>query len=279
MIDTVVDLLRCPRCHAAFAPVDRSLRCPDGHTYDIAKQGYVNLTGAAQPAHADTSAMITARSELLGSGRYAAVAEAVVQAASPGLRTVLDVGTGTGHYAAALLGARPAARAVGLDISVAACRRAARAHPRLGVATADAWLRLPVGDHGFDVIISVFSPRHPTEFARVLRPDGMVITVTPGPDHLHELRTALDLLGVEAGKQDRLAEGFARAGLTMLDQQLVERREPWTSVDAVRSVLMGPNAFHHGPEEIEASVAALDWPQAVTISCQVACWNLRSNGS
>ena len=60
-----VDLLRCPRCGSAFAVIERTLRCAQGHAFDIAKQGYANLTGAAQPAHADSPAMVTARAELL----------------------------------------------------------------------------------------------------------------------------------------------------------------------------------------------------------------------
>ena len=96
---------------------------------------------------------------------------------------------------------------------MAACRRAARAHPRLAVVTADAWAALPVADACVDVVLSVFSPRNAEEFARVLRPGGCVITVTPGPDHLIELRSAFGLLGVEDGKERRLSDAFGRAGL------------------------------------------------------------------
>ncbi len=73
----VVDLLRCPRCGAGVAVVERTLRCGQGHAFDIAKQGYANLTGGSQPAHADTAAMVAARADLLASGRYTAISEAV----------------------------------------------------------------------------------------------------------------------------------------------------------------------------------------------------------
>lgn len=200
MIDVVVDLLRCPHCGGEFELAERTLRCSQRHAYDLAKQGYANLTGAAQPAHADTAAMVTARAELLDAGRYAAIAGTVLAALPPDVGTVLDVGTGTGYYVSQVLEARPAARALGIDISVAACRRAARTHPRLGVVTADAWSRLPVASGAVDLILSVFSPRNAEEFARVLRPGGTLITVTPTADHLIEAQGGLRTAGSRAGQ-------------------------------------------------------------------------------
>ena len=268
-----VDLLRCPRCATGFGLSEGSLRCLRGHTYDIAKQGYVNLTGAAQPAHADSPAMLTARADLLASGRYAAVEEVLLAVLPTEIDTVLDVGTGTGHYAASALDVRPGARAIGLDVSVAACRRAARAHPRLAVVTADAWAGLPVVDAGADVVLSVFSPRNAEEFSRVLRPGGCVITVTPGPDHLDELRSTFGLLGVEGNKERRLTDAFGRVGLITAEQRVVERQDPWTLDDAVRSIMMGPNAFHSHGGAVQADAARLTWPRPVTISCVITRWS------
>ncbi|HEY5846456.1 MAG TPA: methyltransferase domain-containing protein [Microlunatus sp.] len=267
-----LDLLSCPRCALGFTVDQRTLRCPRGHAFDIAKQGYVNLTGAAQPAHADTPAMIAARAELLASGRYAAISDAMIATMPTDVGVILDVGTGTGHYAAAALDARPEARALGLDVSVAACRRAAREHPRLAVVTADAWAALPVADACVDVLLSIFSPRNAGEFARVLQPGGSVITVAPGPHHLDELRSEFGLLGVEDGKGRRLSDAFGRAGLITADQRSIERRDPWTVEDAVRSIMMGPNAFHSRADAVRAEAARLTWPRPVTISCVITRW-------
>lgn len=272
MIDVVVDLLRCPRCATAFAVDGRSLRCASGHVFDIARQGYVNLTGAAQPAHADTAAMVAAREALLRSGRYAVLTAALAALLPDRVGTVVDVGTGTGHYAGGVLDVRADARCLGIDVSVAACRRAARAHPRLGVVTADAWRGLPVADASADLVLSVFSPRNPVEFVRALRPDGSVITVTPTGDHLVELRTGLGLLGVEEDKESRLADAFDHAGLRQLDSRRVAAREPWQQADAERSIMMGPNAFHTSAEEVRAATQRWSWPRSVTISCQLTRW-------
>ena len=272
MIDTVLDLLRCPRCATRFEIDRRTLRCAAGHAFDVARQGYVNLSGAAQPTHADTPAMVSARAELLESGRYATLIDNLRAVLPAGVGTVLDVGTGTGHYAAAVLGARPRARGLGLDLSVAACRRAARAHPRLGVVAADAWKVLPVADDCVDLVLSVFSPRNAGEFERVLRPNGSVITVTPRSDHLIELRNGVGLLGVEADKEVRLGDAFGRAGLTAVEQRTVTSRDLWRPEEAVRSIMMGPNAFHTTVDELQAAIHQLPWPQRVTIACEIIRW-------
>jgi 23S rRNA (guanine745-N1)-methyltransferase len=272
VIDAVLDLLRCPRCAARFEIHGRTLRCAGGHVFDVARQGYVNLIGSGQPMHADSSAMVSARAELLDSGRYAALAGGLVAVVPADVGTVIDVGSGTGHYAAAALEARPGARGLGIDLSVAACRRAARAHSRLGVAAADAWRVLPVADGCADVVLSVFSPRNAGEFVRVLRPGGTVITVIPRHDHLIELRDALGLLGVEADKETRLGDAFRRAGLRPVEHRLVESRALWQPDDAVRSVMMGPNAFHTTTDEVRAAASRLPWPQPVTVACQIIRW-------
>jgi 23S rRNA (guanine745-N1)-methyltransferase len=141
------------------------------------------------------------------------------------------------------------------------------------VSTADAWAPLPVADACVEVVLSVFSPRNAAEFARSLRPGGSVITVTPEPDHLIELRSALGLLGVEGDKRGRLADTFGRAGLTMIDQRLVSRRDPWPLDDALRAILMGPNAFHTKPDEVRRTAERLAWPRPVTTACMITRWS------
>lgn len=277
-LGVVVDLVRCPVCREPFALDDRVLSCRQGHAFDVARQGYVNLSDAAQPDHADSSAMVAARADLLGSGRYAALTEAVVASLPVRTDEVLDIGTGSGHYATAVLAARADARALGLDISVAACRRAARAHDRLGVVVANAWGELPVADHCVDVVLSVFSPRNAGEFARVLRPGGSVIAVTPTPDHLIELRSALQLLEVHADKERRLSDALGRHGFGLVDRHLVAGADPWTIDDGVRSIMMGPNAFHTDADQVRAAAARMDWPRPVTISCRIHRWQLSSPG-
>lgn len=278
-ITQVLDLVRCPRCASAFDLADRAVRCGSGHSFDLARQGYLNLMDRAAPPNADTADMVAARSRFLGSGHFDPVSDTLADALrelrptlDPPLRA-LEVGAGTGHYLARLLDA-VGGRGVALDISVAASRRAAQAHARLGAVVADVWQPLPLVDHGFDVVLSVFGPRNPAEFARVLRPGGLLLVATPRPQHQVELRAALGLLEIEPDKDERLAATldttFRRTGSGECHYQL------WLDRAAVADLVsMGPNAFHRTQDELDAQLAQLTWPQPVTVAVAISAWELR----
>src|SRR5689334_18866545 len=154
------------------------VHCAQGHRFDLAKQGYLNLSAGPQLANADTPAMVAARERFLGAGFFDPVTAAATRLAAPtaGSR-ILDAGAGTGQLLAALLdagaqddrlvpGGEPAgSRGIAVDVSTAAARRAARAHPRLGAVVADVWRKLPVADACLDLVVSNFAPRNPPEFA------------------------------------------------------------------------------------------------------------------
>lgn len=277
----VADLLACPAC-AARDLVDRplalegaALRCAEGHAYDVARQGHVNLLGRAVPRNADGADMVAARERLLGSGAYdrvgAALAGAARRAAGAlSTPTVLDVGAGPGWYLdrvlAGLADDGREGRGVALDVSPAAARRAGRSSWRVGAVVADAWARLPLRTAAVDVALSVFAPRQPAELARVLAPGGNALVVSPLPAHLAALREAWGLLDVEPGKQERLAATFGEhlSLVEEVDVRYVVALDPGTIADLVA---MGPNAFHHGgaparpeaPTEVEVAVRLSTW--------------------
>lgn len=279
-LSAAIDLLACPRC-AGPLTVAGSVSCPSGHSFDVARQGYVNLSGRSAPRNADRAEMVAARVAFLAAGHYDPIVASLLALTPAGARTVLDAGGGTGFYAARLLDARPAARGLALDVSVPAIRRAARAHDRLAAAVADVWQALPVRDGAFDVLLSVFAPRNPAEFTRALTETGTLITVTPAPAHLAELRNDLDLLDHQSDKAHRLANSLA--GHFRADGHLlVSRTQLWESATARASVLMGPNAFHLTPAGLDDRLARLDWPRPVTVAVRVDRWcstQLNANGA
>jgi 23S rRNA (guanine745-N1)-methyltransferase len=240
------DLLTCPRCGEALTLDPEAARCPAGHAYDIARQGYLNLLGGPQPANADSVAMIEARSRVL-SGVYGHVVALVADAvAATRARVVVDAGAGTGQYLAAALDQLPDAVGIATDVSVAAARRAARAHDRLASVVADTWRGLPVRTGVAQAVCCVFAPRNAAEFARVLSPDGHLFVVTPEPGHLASVRAAYGLLDLDPDKDERLAQALADRF------ELVDSRRLTTVVDATAEqvadvIAMGPNAFHSTP--------------------------------
>src|SRR6266516_6833069 len=199
MLAEIVARLRCPLCRQELADLGGSLRCPRGHSFDQAKQGYVQLTAGPVSHPGDSAEMVAARAGFLAAGHYSFIADALARAA-PDRGLAVDVGAGTGYHLGRVLDARPELVGLAVDVSKPALRRAAKAHPRAGAVLADAWRGLPVADHGAAVLLDVFAPRNGPEFARVLAPDGALLVVTPTARHLAELVEALALLRVDPAK-------------------------------------------------------------------------------
>ncbi|MCG5217603.1 putative RNA methyltransferase [Streptosporangium soli] len=254
MLGDVVDLLVCPVCGNGLVLGSGVVRCAGGHGFDVARQGYVSLlVGSRAPGTADTAAMVAARQEFLGRGHYAPLAVRLAEVVRGGPSgVVLDAGAGTGYYLAEAV----TGRGIALDVSKHAIRRAARAHDRIGAVVADVWRPLPVRDASVDVVINVFAPRNGPEFARVLRPGGRLVVVTPTPRHLEPLVAELGLLTVDEEKDRRVTESlrglFAETGSRTLEFPM--ELGP-ADVEAV--VGMGPSAWHSDLAAIRGRIGDL----------------------
>ncbi|WP_141576446.1 putative RNA methyltransferase [Actinomadura sp. WMMA1423] len=267
MLADVVRYLVCPVCGADLELVGRGLRCPDGHAFDIARQGYANLLpGNARPGTADTPEMVRARDEFLSAGHFAVVSERLawnVSSSRPGF--VLDAGAGTGHYLSRVLDRTPEAVGLALDISKHAARRAAKAHPRCGAVVADLWRPFPLRDGAVDTVMNVFAPRNAAEFHRVLRDDGLLFTVTPSPRHLGTLVEPLGLLSIDKRKTERM--DAALAGYFKLDsRQEIETEAVLTRDEVITLVGMGPSAHHVPAERLRERLERLPDPLPAPLS-------------
>ena len=283
-LDDVLPLLRCPTCGEPLARAGGVVRCAAGHSFDIARQGYLSLvaggrggsrSGGSAPS-GDAPDMVASRERFLAAGHFQPLATALgdlLDHVFDGSGSIVDLGAGTGWYLARLLDRFPAASGLALDVSKPALRRAARAHPRAAAVGCDAWGPLPLRDHSAAALLNVFAPRNPSEIARVLRPGGAALIVTPAAEHLQELTGPLGLIAVDPDKEARLAGQLAVA------LELVERREVRWRIRLDRHgakavAAMGPSAFHVSPAELDERVAALpqqiDVTAAVTISLTTA---------
>ncbi|MFW6033685.1 MAG: putative RNA methyltransferase [bacterium] len=289
MLAELLDVLRCPVCAEPLEKRAATLRCPQRHSFDIARQGYVNLlAGVPSPrATADTGDMVRARDEFLTAGHYHPIAAKLADAAVSELEpaapatgheatsehddhpVVLDIGAGTGHYAAAVLDRTPRSRGLALDASKSAARYAARAHPRLAAAVWDVWRPWPVRDESVTVLLDVFAPRNPAEFHRVLRPGGAALVVTPTTDHLAELVEPLGMLTVDSRKAERLDQSLATT-LTLDDREELTFPLALPTADVERLVRMGPSSWHVDDATLADRLAALDWPVRATASISIA---------
>jgi 23S rRNA (guanine745-N1)-methyltransferase len=270
VLQEIVELLACPHCGGPLGHQNRALVCPAGHSFDIARQGYVSLlAGPRRGITGDTARMVQDRDRFLSAGHFAPLTDALVGLAQAAPEwPVLDIGAGTGHHLEAVLRAQPLRTGIALDASKYAARRAAAAHPRAAAIVADASRPLPVRTASIGLALGVFSPRNGAEVARVLRQAGEYLVVTPNPDHLEELVAGLGLLAVDERKPERLA-GALGPYFELEDRTELRWELRLSERDAVAAAGMGPSAHHLDGERLAALVAALPRPVVATASVNI----------
>ncbi|WP_286694354.1 putative RNA methyltransferase [Spongiibacter sp. UBA1325] len=194
--------LCCPIDGEAMQRSDQQWRCPRGHSFDIARQGYINLLPVQHKKSkdpGDSKAMVNARKQFLDRGIYRPIADAITQllldefgeAASC---SVLDAGCGDGYYlntlAQALVDRGGNVTAIGLDISKWALRCCLQRNRSLnGIVASNRSVPLPTSSQ--DIVLCAFGFPVYNEFSRLLRDGGYYLQVDSGPDHLLELREKL----------------------------------------------------------------------------------------
>lgn len=195
-----MSLFRCPVCGGPLGREEQVCRCPAGHSYDIAREGYTYLLPPNRKhssAPGDDREMARARREFLSKGYYEPLLNTLccrLLADSGEEPVFLDAGCGEGYYTSgiyrALLGAGRCPRSAGTDISKFALRSAARREKGVEFAVASSY-GLPLADGSVDILLNCFSPLALGEFRRVLRPGGLFLYVVPAAEHLWEMKKIL----------------------------------------------------------------------------------------
>ena len=183
--------LICPVCGAQLNREDRRFVCAQNHSFDVARQGHVNLL-VVQQKHSlnpgDTREQVLSRREFLEAGHYAPIARTLIDTARElGISgQILDVGCGEGYYSARLADALDSPL-TGLDISKEAVRCAAAKYKGKQWLCATA-AHIPVEENSVDLLTSLFALTLPEEFRRVLKPGGYYFQVLAAQDHLLGLK-------------------------------------------------------------------------------------------
>jgi 23S rRNA (guanine745-N1)-methyltransferase len=242
----------------------RRLACARAHSFDVARLGYVNLLQpqdrrSSRPG--DSALAIAARRRFLSRGFEAGLTRAIGDLLPLGpADALLDVGCGDGHHLAALV-ARLGCEGYGVDISVTAIEAAARRRAGLHLVVANADRFLPYADGSFRAVTSITARRNPAEFRRVLRDDGHLLLVIPGPDDLVELREAVLGRGL---RRDRVAPAVAAfAPRFALERHARLRHVARLDAEAIHDVMTG--SYRAGRASRRDRLAALG-PLDVTLS-------------
>ncbi len=254
---------------------DRTFVCANGHSYDVARSGYLNLL---QPQDrkstkaGDTRASIEARASLLAAGVGRALIDAIGTRAAfldlPPAPVVADLGCGSGDALAALTSR--AGLGVGIDLSVAAIERAARHYPDRTWVVANADRRLPLLDRSVDLVMSLHARRNPVETARVLAPTGVLLAAVPASDDLIELREVVQGQRVERDRSDVVLT--EHEALFELVHRSVVREVRDFDRDSLLELLRGTyRGVRHGTAERVAGLTRM----TVTLASEILVFRLR----
>ncbi|MEY3594723.1 MAG: hypothetical protein RL576_137 [Actinomycetota bacterium] len=277
----VQGVLRCPHC-AASIKIDAGVtKCDAGHSFDIARQGYVNfLTNQTFIKNADSAAMVGARQKMHARPFFQHLAQQIAQVCESLCRdisvpVIIEPGGGTGFYASAATQVVNSAVAVSFDISVHAAKVCARQSNRIAAVVADVWQPWPIGENSADIVLSVFSPRNFAETERVLKFGGTLIVVAPEDHHLVELRDQFNALSIQHDKSETISA--ALGNFTKVEQFVQQSTELLDGSAMYETLLSGPNGHHLQTKDMEAILQSK--PLDVTHSVSISIWKHNTDAS
>jgi 23S rRNA (guanine745-N1)-methyltransferase len=249
-------IYRCPVCREGLGVYGRSLKCANGHSYDIAKEGYVNLLLANQKRSqepGDNKKMISHRRQFFASGLYEPLSNEVNKIAQTFLAShegehsfnLLDSGCGEGYFLHRINtflreDKRPYSL-WGIDISKFAIKSAAKQDKSVQWAVASSF-DLPVLPGSVDFVLNMMAPFSEAEFARVLRGNGRILVVTPGPNHLFSLRQQ-----IYENPQKHEMPNQALPGFQLATSQRVQFTCELQNEDIVNLFVMTPYSWNASP--------------------------------
>ena len=242
MQDNVIALLRCPRCGGGIERRGGSLLCPMGHCYDLSRYGDVNFAPEKRESFY-TKALFESRARVFAAGVFDPVMAAIDEALAPRIAgehpTVLvDAGCGEGFYTRRVLAGTPMTR-IGFDLCKEAVRLAARGGRDASFFVGDL-ANIPLGDGCADVLLDVFTPANYAQFARVLRPGGLLVKLAPRAGYLAELREAARGLLRRGEHNGAPVEQYAQKHMTLLEKREITYTLPVDAALAADLARMTP---------------------------------------
>ena len=241
----------CPVCKEQLNIDKKTYTCKNNHSFDVAKQGYVNLL-PVNKKHSDNPGdskdMVLSRRAFLESGSYDLFAEKLVEIINANFGdsqniSIVDCGCGEGYYDGFFERLKTNYKLFGFDISKDAVRYASAKYKNGSFAVGSCF-NMPVKSEAFDIAINVFAPMVESETARVLKKGGYLIYAVPGKNHLMGLKKLLYTDVYENEEKHTEYEGF----------QFVERHsvKGEISVDGE----MGVNLFKMTPYYFKTELGA-----------------------
>lgn len=238
----------CPKCGKALENNGKSLICADGHCYDIAKSGYVNLLLVNKKnslAPGDNKEMIKARESVMSKDYYKSLADKIISLIPKCAVDILDAGCGVGYIPYRIKEALNNANVCGFDISKYAIDSAAKKYKNVNFAVCSS-NQIPVRNDTFDVVICAFAPVFADEIGRILKKDGIFIRIVPSEKHLFNLKSLI----YQTPRENELDKEEIK-NLTEIYSEVVNGEFTGNSDDMLSLIKMTPYFYHTKKEDLD----------------------------
>ena len=252
----------CPLCQSIFTQTNNTQICQNNHHFDIAKEGYLNLLPVQSKSSknpGDNQEMMMARRAFLNTSGYLPLAEKVAQISQQYLEGVenaqiLDLGCGEGYYTDIIHQRLPQHNICGIDISKVAIRYAAKRYKKIHFCVASAY-QVPLIDESVDLMTRIYAPSKAQELLRLISKKGYLITVTPAPRHLYQLREA-----IYDNVNDHAQENEAVAGFTKVEQIRLNYELMIDQTQQLKDLInMTPFAWKFTPQKLDDLLSLSQW--------------------
>lgn len=258
-----VNALRCPLCEESLQAVQsKSLICPNRHTFDISRHGYVNMLSHS-PKSRYNKALFEARKKIIIESELFELLHEKISAAIDSFSAdsdalVLDAGCGEGSHLEKILrySRNRTVTGIGLDISKAGIAQAAKSYKD------SIWLvgdlaKSPLADFSMNMILNIFSPSNYKEFKRILAPGGLIIKVVPRAAHLKELRNAIHGNNEHSNYRNDETISLFKKQFTLTDVISVSDTRELNEKERTHLVQMSPLAWNANETDLEAFKCSL----------------------
>ena len=253
----------CPLCQSILSQTNNTQICENNHHFDIAKEGYLNLLpvnakNSKNPG--DNKEMMMARRTFLDSGGYFPLAQKLSVLIKDLLidnneATLLDLGCGEGYYTNILENTLPESTTItALDISKVAIRYAAKRYKKINFCVASAY-DVPLAEGSIDALVRIYAPSLDSELGRLIKEGGYLITVTPAPRHLFELREK-----IYEQVNEHLSENDAPIGFRKVEQVTLNYPLLITEEKILKDLIqMTPFAWKFNEQKMQLLLSEKEW--------------------
>lgn len=255
--------LICPVCSEKLTKENKSFLCKSRHCFDISKEGYINLLHGKNKSGSligDNRDMANARRLFLNKGYFSALSDGLVEAIreyTAGSPTLCDICCGEGYYSEKVKDSIEC-ELISFDISKEMLRLCAK-RKKSDLCFVANGNSIPLEDESVDLAFHLFAPFNEKEFSRILKKDGIILTVVSGENHLFELK---EILYESPYKNDEAPP--KTESLTLIEKRKLSKKVLLETKEDIDALFKMTPYYYHTSDTDKAKLESYDKLEVTT---------------